>query len=238
MLLSSKLQFSLILNKLKPMKTFLIIIFSILSQQFFSQCQILGSETAKVGDSLKFRSDIVAKCTDCYHWNVSPENKLRIQTSGEGQISVKFLETGLSTVLLSVETEQGTKNCKRSIEIQNPPSQKEKPCNVAITDFKDVKVDENTMSFFPNVISQIYTYQWKANFADGSIQESTEKIPQFTNNKYKVIESVEVKIHDKTTLCSHIINRTFGYNYWFPKVEKIEQRKYIQEAYLQSQTKQ
>lgn len=219
------------------MKTLLTSILTITSLFLSAQCNILGSESIKVGDSVKYSSDIVAKCLDCYLWKISSEDFLSVQSSAEGQISLKALKAGTAKISLTVETVDRNLTCEKNIEIQNPSQVKEKKCDVEITDFKDVKVDQNTMSFFPNVISQKYSYRWKAFYADGSVKESEEKIPQFTNNPGSVINSVEVQIFNKLSLCTSIITRTFGEKVWFPKVEKIEQRKYFQGSYQQTQIK-
>ncbi|WP_312076677.1 hypothetical protein [Chryseobacterium sp.] len=213
------------------MKTYLILIFALLSQIFTAQCNILGSESIKVGDSVQYSSDIVAKCLDCYSWKISSDEQMTITDNKEGQISIKALKQGTAKINLSVETENGSLSCEKNIEIKSIRNQPEKQCNVEITDFKDVKVDDNTMSFFPNVNSSKYTYQWKVTYADGSTKESTEKIPQFSNNTKDFIENATVKIFNTESLCALIITRTFSYHYWFPKVEKIEQRKYQQGSF-------
>lgn len=218
------------------MKNLLILILSIVSLSLSAQCQIIGSSTVKVGDSLQLMADTAAKCTDCYSWKISSEDVLSVQSSAEGKISLKALKPGTAKINLTIETADGKSSCEKEVEIQIP-SGKDRKCDVEITDFRDVKVDENTMSFFPNVSSQKYSYQWKAFYADGSTRMSEEKIPQFTNNPNMFINSVEVQIINKSSLCSSFITRTFGEKIWFPKVEKIEQRKYIQGSYQQSQEK-
>lgn len=229
--------FCLNLHKLKTMKTLLTLILTVTSIFLAAQCNILGSESIKVGDSVKYSSNIVAKCIDCYSWKIFSQNQLIITDNKEGQISLKALKEGKAKISLTVETVDRNLTCEKNIEIQNPSQVKEKKCDVEITDFKDVKVDQNTMSFFPNVISQKYSYRWKAFYTDGSVKESEEKIPQFPNNPSWVINSVEVQIFNKISLCTSIITKTFGEKFWFPKVEKIEQRKYIQGSYQQIQSK-
>ncbi|MBD8084063.1 hypothetical protein [Chryseobacterium caseinilyticum] len=219
------------------MKTLLTLILTVASLLVSAQCQILGLPTVKVGDSLQLMSDTAAKCNDCYLWKISSEDFLSVQSSAEGKISLEALKAGTVKVSLTVETADGNLTCQRDVEIQNPSQVKEKKCDVEITDFKDVKVDKNTMSFFPNVISQKYSYRWKAFYADGSTKESEEKIPQFTNNPNSVINAVEVQIINKMTLCTSIITRTFGEKVWFPRVEKVEQRRYIQGSYQQNPSK-
>ena len=219
------------------MKNLSILILTLLSILLPAQCQIIGSTTLKVGDSLQLMADTAAKCADCYSWKILSQDFLSVQSSAEGKISLKALKAGNEKITLTIETSAGKLSCEKDIEIKNISQIKEKKCDVEITDFKDVKVDENTMSFFPNVSSQKYSYRWKAFYADGTSKESEEKIPQFKNSQANVIDSIEVQIINKSSLCSSIITRTFGEKIWFPKVEKIEQRKYIQESFHQSQIK-
>lgn len=202
-----------------------------------AQCQITGASTVKVGDSIQLMSDTAAKCIDCYRWNVSSDEFLSIQSSGEGKITLKALKAGTAKINLTVETADGKLNCEKDLEIQNPSQVKEKQCDIEISDFKDVKVDYNTMSFFPNKMSQKYSYYWQAIYADGSTKESEEKIPQFPNSPAAIINTVSVKITNKSLNCFSVITRTYGEKFWFPKVEKVEQRKYIQGSYQQIQNK-
>lgn len=202
-----------------------------------AQCQITGASTVKVGDSIQLMSDTAAKCIDCYRWNVSSDEFLSIQSSGEGKITLKALKAGTAKINLTVETADGKLNCEKDLEIRNPSQVKEKQCDIEISDFKDVKVDDNTMSFFPNKMSQKYSYYWQVTYADGSTKESEEKIPQFPNSPAAIINTVSVKITNKSLNCFSVITRTYGEKFWFPKVEKVEQRKYIQGSYQQIQNK-
>lgn len=215
------------------MKTLLILILTAASLLLPAQCQILGPSTVKVGDSLQFMSDTAAKCLDCYKWNISSDEFLSIHSSSEGKITLRALKAGTAKINLTIETADGMSYCEKNLEIQNPSQQKEKQCDIEISDFKDVKVDENTMSFFPNRMSQKYSYYWQATYADGSTRESEEKIPQFSNNPASFINSVVVKIINKSSNCFSVITRTYGEKFWFPKADKVEQRKYIQGSYQQ-----
>ncbi|KQT16000.1 hypothetical protein ASG31_13560 [Chryseobacterium sp. Leaf404] len=219
------------------MKTVFILILTTMSLLLPAQCQITGASTVKVGDSLQLMSNTAAKCIDCYRWNVSSDELLHIQSSAEGKIILKALKAGTINVNLTVETADGKFTCEKNVEIQNPSPVKEKQCDIEISDFKDVKVDDSTMSFFPDKISQKYFYYWQATYSDGSIKESEEKIPQFPNSPSAIINTVLVKIINKSSNCFSVITRTYDEKFWFPKVEKVEQRKYIQGSYQQIQSK-
>ncbi|WP_262151117.1 hypothetical protein [Chryseobacterium foetidum] len=219
------------------MKTIFILILTSMSLLLPAQCQITGASTVKVGDSIQLMSNTAAKCIDCYRWNVSSDEFLSIQSSGEGKITLKALKAGTANINLTVETAHGKLNCEKDLEIQNHSQVKEKQCDIEISDFKDVKVDDTTMSFFPNKMSQKYSYYWQAIYADGSTKESEEKIPQFPNSPAAIINTVSVKITNKSLNCFSVITRTYGEKFWFPKVDKVEQRKYIQESYQQIQNK-
>lgn len=214
------------------MRKHLILTLGLMSAGIFGQYNILGSEIIKVGETQKFSADLAGKCEDCYIWKISPEEIISVESNNEGQITLKGSHLGTAKISLTIETENESFVCEKNISIQNATDQKEKQCDVEITNFKDVKVDDDTMSFFPNKISQKYSYLWKATYADGTRKESEEKIPQFINNPNTIITSVVVHIINKSSLCSSIITRTYGEKYWFQKIDKVEQRKYIQESYL------
>lgn len=213
------------------MKIFFYLIFSLISSLAFSQCKILGGESSKIGESIKLMSDVAAKCPDCYFWKFSSSDVIVIQENSERKIVVKGLKPGIVKVHLSVETNSGTQICEKDIQFLDASAEESKKCETSISDFKHVKINDELLSFSPEEISDLYNYQWKAVYADGTVKESSAAEVQLSNSEKNYLNEVTLTIRNKEMLCTQSITKTFGKHYWFPEVLKVKQKKYIQGNY-------
>jgi len=212
----------------------------ILAAGFFAaivhgQCTITGDSSIKTDQAATFSVDSDGNCNDCYYWTVSQDSKLKASDSKSNQILVTALETGKASLSVKYEKANATVKCQKTIEIVNPDLHPaDQKCGVTISDFKDVKVNDKVISFFPNEDSSEYSYQWTVNYANGETKDSTEKIPQFTLSEVNYITSVKLRITKKSPICTLAITKKFDQDYWKPSssdVGKVEQRTYKPGSY-------
>lgn len=218
------------------MKKILILAAGFLATVSYGQCTVSGSNSLKLNDIATFSIDAKAQCDDCYLWKSSDENNLKIEGNNKtSQISVKAAGLGKSTVSVSVLTKDGSLQCEKIIDVVDPKQTADaNSCGIRIDDFKEVKVTESIISFFPNENASDYTYRWTVTYANGDIQESTEKIPQFFFSEINYLSTVKLKITSKMPICSITLTKKFEQNYWKPTTTKLgitEQKTYIPGSY-------
>lgn len=218
------------------MKKFLTLAAGFLATISYAQCTIAGNTSIKPNETATFSVDAKAQCDECYFWKSSNEQNLKIDGNNKtNKITVKTGSVGKSTISVSVLTNQGPLQCEKVIEVaDNKQNVAENSCGIQIDDFKDVKVTESVISFFPNENSSDYLYKWTVTYVNGDVQESSEKIPQFFFSEINYIITVKLKITSKSPICSIILTKKFEQNYWKPTSTKLgitEQKVYSQGSY-------
>lgn len=218
------------------MKKFLTLAAGFLATFSYAQCTIIGSESIKANETASFSVDSKAQCEECYFWKSSSEQNLKIDSNNKtNKITVNAADLGKSTISVSVLTNQGPLQCEKVIDIvDSKQSIIENSCGIQINNFKDVKVTESVISFFPNENSSDFLYKWTVIYANGEIKKSTEKIPQFFFSEVNYITMVKLKITSKNPICSTTLSKKFEQNYWKPtstKLDNIEQKNYSQGSY-------
>lgn len=219
------------------MKKFLILVAGSLAALSFGQCTIAGNNSIKLNGSDTFSVDTKAQCEECYFWKSADQNIKIDNNNKANKITVTAVNIGKSTLSVSILSDQGLLQCEKIIDVVDPKqSVAENNCGVFIDDFKDVKVTESIISFFPNENSNDYLYKWTVTYINGDSQDSTEKIPQFFFSEINYITMVKLKITTKSPLCSITLAKKYEQNYWKPtttKLGNIEQKPYSQGSYTE-----
>lgn len=199
----------------------------------YGQCTITASKIPVQNETTTFTVDTKAQCEECYSWKVSNDDVVKIEENNKiNKINVTGKGTGKSTISVSVLTAKGLVQCEKDINIIDSRQQLvENSCGIKIDDFKDVKVNESIISFFPNANSSDYLYKWTVAYSNGESSESDDKIPQFNYSDSNYITSVKVKITNKALLCSITLMKKFDQNYWRATKNIVEQKAYSPISY-------
>lgn len=218
------------------MKKYLTLAAGFLATISFGQCTIVGSSTIKINETAPFSVNAKAQCEECYSWKPSPDQNFTVDGNTKSNvINVKAANPGQGTISVSILSDKGLLQCEKTIDVFDAKQDlTDKNCGVFIDDFKEVKVTESVISFFPNENSNDYLYKWAVTYINGDTQESTEKIPQFFFSDINYITSVKLKITTKTPLCSVTLSKKFEQSYWKPtsaNFGSIEQKAYSQGSY-------
>ena len=227
------------------MKNLLILVASFLVSNSYGQCTIAGNNTLNPNEIASFTVDAKAQCDECYSWKSSSEPNLTIEGNNKtNKINVKSAQIGKGKISVSVLTSQGLVQCDKIVEVIAPvaiatsnviekkQSTVENSCGILIDDFKEVKVSDAVISFFPNVNPTDYLYKWSVSYANGEVQESSEKIPQFFYSDINFITLVKLRITRNNPLCAITISKKFDEGFWkAKKVSKIEQKVYAPVSY-------
>ena len=218
------------------MKKYLIVAAGSLATISFGQCTIAGNSTIKINETAIFSTEAKAQCEECYSWKPSSDQNFKVDGNTKSNaINVKASSPGQRTISVSVLSDKGLLQCEKTIDVvDGKQALADKNCGVSINDFKDVKVTESVISFFPNENSKDYLYKWIVTYINGDKQESTEKIPQFFFSDINYITLVKLKIMTKSPLCTVTLSKKFEQNYWKPtttKLGSIEQKTYSHGSY-------
>ncbi|MPT31665.1 hypothetical protein [Epilithonimonas hungarica] len=204
----------------------------------YAQCTISGSNILKLNETTSFTVDTKGQCEECYLWKSSNDKNVTFEGSLKtNKINLTPKDVGKNNISVSILTDKGPVECGKTVEVvENKPGVAQNNCGINIDDFKEVKVSESVISFFPNEnrISD-YLYKWTVTYANGEIQESTEKIPQFFFSEINYITLVKLKITSKSPICSLSVSKKYEQNFWKPssttKTTSIEQKAYSQGSY-------
>jgi len=168
------------------------------AQTFFAQCTIDGLKTLVPGETISLTTNMKAKCEQCYTWSSSDENILKIEENGYGKVSITGKKQGNIKVSVFADSDKGKQHCETVIEVlASKQDMLEKGCGITIDDFREIKVNESVISFFPNINSNDYNYKWTITYSDGETADSEDKIPQFNLLDNKFISSVKLKVGRK-----------------------------------------
>jgi len=199
----------------------------------YGQCAITPSKIPTPNEITTITVNADAQCDECYSWKSSNEQVVKIEGNNKlKSVNLAGKSFGKSTISVSILTDKGVVLCEKNIDIVDPKQNLlENSCGINIDDFKDVKVSESIISFFPNANSGDYLYKWTVSYANGETSESTEKIPQFTYSESNYINSVKLKISNKVLLCSITLSKKFDANYWKASKNIVEQKVYSPISY-------
>lgn len=219
------------------MKKLLIVIAGFMAiQNLHSQCTISANSNLAANQSTTFTVDTKAQCEECYSWKSSDEQIAKIEGNHKtSSITLSGKNSGKTNLSVSVFTEKGLVQCEKNLEVFGNIASKqnvlENSCGIAIDDFKDVKVNEGIISFFPNSNTGNYLYKWTVIYSTGESSESLEKIPQFKFSSANYINTVKLKLTNKALLCSITLVKKFDENYWKASRNMVEQKTYSPISY-------
>ncbi len=227
------------------MKNLLLLAAGFLASSTYAQCTIAGNDNIKPNETTSLTVDAKAQCDECYSWK-SSDPKIKIDGKTKtNRIDVTSSQIGKSTISVSVFTSQGLQHCEKIVNVVAPvvvattlaaketkQNIIENSCGIQIDDFKDVKVSESIISFFPNGNPTNYAYKWSISYANGEVQESAEKIPQFFYSDINYITLVKLKITKNNPVCSVTISKKFDENFWkAKKYSNLQQKVYSPISY-------
>ncbi len=136
-----------------------------------------------------------------YYWMIE-------YLSGETMTSVEkvpqfpFNKTSmrLKTVKLRVTSRTCLKEYTKTYTASNI-NQEEIDCDISIKDFKEVRVSDDILAFFPSSTMNNYAYTWEVSYYNGETRTSKEKVPQFPANKTTMrVKTVKLKVQSKKCL--------------------------------------
>lgn len=193
----------------------------------FAQCNISGKSTIKVLDEETYSVPTeLAQCKDCHLWVGVGGNISLVGDNRQNTVKIKANSGGRQVISLAALTPQGLVQCSKNIDIVDgngalpvtsvTPTSSETPktgnCDIEVNNYKEVKYADQIVSFFPNVTSDSYKYNWTVTYQNGDSVSSTEKVPQFPFTKENGISRVKVKIN--STKCVREFSKTYDSNYW------------------------
>ncbi|MBQ0152388.1 MAG: hypothetical protein KBS61_05800 [Chryseobacterium sp.] len=215
------------------MKKIIFIAAHLAISQAYAQCTITSNSAMTSSQPISFTVDTKAQCEDCYQWS-SPTLKI-LGSNKQNQVSVQATNAENSEISVLVLTNNGMQECTKKIEaiaVDEVDTTKSK-CGILVNDFKEVKVDDTTVSFFPNANHPEYLYKWTATYNNGDKVESAEKIPIFKIGEHHTITTIVVQIISKSPICSTSVTKDYQNTFWkAPKENKFPQKEYIQSKYL------
>lgn len=176
----------------------------------FAQCNIIGKSHIGFNETAEYTVDVDAQCTDCYQWKAPSNNAVIMGNGMQKTIGLKGAGNGQTILSTTVLTPQGVSICSKVIEIVGGNnSVATSNCDVEITDFKEAKISNRVLALFPNNPSNSsYSYQWTANYSNGDIKTSNEKVPQLPYP----FQSIKVKVTSKK--CYKEYTKTYNDSFW------------------------
>lgn len=216
------------------MKKIIFIIINFIIIQSYAQCNIIFNNVTPEREEISFIVDTKAQCDDCYLWTAP--NLQILGSNKQNKVTIKATDTDNKEISVLLLTSDGTKECKKILEnnIEEKPIAQATKCGISIKDFKEVKVDKTTISFFPSENRTDYSYRWTVIYKNGDKKESTEKIPQFSISKENNIVTTKLQIMSKSPICTSAISKDYQDAFWSPKEEyKVEQKSYSQSDYIE-----
>lgn len=216
------------------MKYILTLAAGFVAASTYGQCTISGDSSIKLNGTATFSVDQKADCNDCYSWKSSADQNIFFDgNSKSNQINVRASQVGKSVISVAFKNGQSNIQCEKTVDVVDSKPADSK-CGVNISDFKEVKVNDKVISFFPNENSSDYLYNWTVKYANGEVKESAEKIPQFFFSEMNYITLVKLKIASKSPICTVGISKKYEQNFWTPTTKqlgKVEQKVYSPMSY-------
>lgn len=201
------------------MKKTITLITTILTIVVHAQCEIKGNTNLSIGETKTFQIDTeIAQCQDCHKWTIDKDiaeisgdlkrNKITLIPKKEGSVQLN----------VAVLTPIGLQNCNKTITIKENKAQDNsdlKPssnCDINFTDFKEVKLDNQTAILYPNQRTNNYTYNWTIYNTTGDSYSINDIAPSINLENNKNISYIIVKITSPT--CIRTFKKTYNPEYW------------------------
>ncbi|PIE50219.1 MAG: hypothetical protein CSA38_04390 [Flavobacteriales bacterium] len=208
------------------MKKILLSLIFAVSSVLYGQCKIEGASSAVVGNNVSFSASVMdAQCQDCYQWAVAGANASIISNNKRNEVLVNVPNLGEATLNLTVLTKNGVQRCTKNIQVVKDDKivvREDKvivrgdkiipPCDIVIQDFKEIKYDDQTVAFFPNIRNKNYRYEWTAEYTYGSPKTYDEKVSVFENKPLNTIKKVQLKV--TSNRCVKKLVKEYTSNYW------------------------
>ena len=198
------------------MKNLVVLLFFTAFTTTSAQCNIEGKTTLNIGETANYGvANESAQCKQCHQWAISGNAVILSNDHKLNNISIKALSAGRATLSLQYFSSHDLVKCTKEISIidDKAPIAKtaEDNCDVPPINFREVKIDNSTIAFFPDSKENL-NYTWEAFYADGKQETSAEKVPQFSINEQNPIIKIQVKIFAKN--CYKILAKTYDASFW------------------------
>ena len=198
------------------MKKFSQLFLVLVSTFGFAQCEITGKSSLVVGETAEYSiSNESAQCKQCHQWTISGNAVISSDDHKLNNIRIKALAAGKAILSLQYFSSHDLVKCTKEINITDDkaPAAKttESNCDVPSINFKEVKIDNSTIAFFPESKENL-SYTWEAFYADGKHETSAEKVPLFSINEQNPIIKINVKVFAKN--CYKIFAKTYDTSFW------------------------
>lgn len=190
---------------------------------FNAQCTINGKNTLNIGETVNYSVDMeLAQCTDCHLWTYAGNGINLEGDTRKNTVTVRGANGGRAVISVTYLSSMGISQCSKNIDVlasggyadnnagNTNPSQVN--CDVQVANFKEVKVDDGVVSFFPQGDNGNFNYEWTALYVDGSTKTSKDKVPQFTFTPNVGILKISAKI--TSNICYKTLSKTYDVNYW------------------------
>ena len=201
---------------MKKTLTLFTIIFTIITH---AQCDIKGNNQLLIGEPKTYQIDTeVAQCQDCHKWTIDKDIAEINGDQKRNKITIHPKKAGTLQLNLSVLTPLGLQNCNKTITITENKAQDNsgsKPlsnCDINFSDFKEIKLDNQTAILYPNQRTHNYTYNWTIYNTNGDNYTINDIVPSITLENNKNISHIIVKITSPT--CIRTFKKTYNPEYW------------------------
>lgn len=188
-----------------------------------AQCNIYGKNTLQVGETEAYSVDVeAAQCKDCHLWTYTGNGISLRGDNRQNAVSVGATQAGRAVVSVTYLSSKGIATCSKNIDVvgagssytpnHSNPTNGDAVCDVNVDNFKEVKVDQGIVSFFPMGDQSNFNYEWTALYFDGTTKTSSEKVPQFTYSAKNGIFRISAKITSK--ICYKNLSKTYESRFW------------------------
>ncbi|WKS94906.1 hypothetical protein [Riemerella columbina] len=207
------------------MKIFINLFFSSLSALAFAQCQIDGQSEIVLGSSASYSIEKeAAQCKECHLWKSGDANILKLGSEKRlNTIEVTAQQLGSTVLSISFLSPSGTKECQKEVKVIAQP-QKEivaapKPtndsCDIDISDFKEVKINDGHIMMLPlgQDSNTPYQYLWDITYFNNQAFKFKEKTPNVSYNINDGIKDIKLKITSKK--CIKELSKAYQTTFWY-----------------------
>ena len=196
------------------MKTkLLILLASVLFQNFSAQCYIEGKSEISVGETAIYAiANNTAKCTDCHQWSVMDKNSSIQSDSLKSSIQLKALSGGITILTLTGTSDKGPFQCSKTITVSAQVPQNlntENPnCDIKSALFTEQR-NGDTLTLVPTVRNESFFYTWTFVKPGEDPVTSKEQAPviNLTENNHSKINEIRLRIHSNK--CMRTVNKTY-----------------------------
>lgn len=195
-------------------KSLLILPLLMVGSSVFAQCNIIGKANVGINETAEYSVDMEGQCADCYQWKTINNQSVIMGSGTQKKVGVKGTGNGQTLLSVTVLTPQGVSMCSKTIgvgDVNNAPNnnrETEPNCDVDVREFKETKISEGLMAFFPSATNNVYNYQWTATYANGETKTSNEKVPQL---QYPM-QTIKLRVTSKK--CYKEYTKTYTDSFW------------------------